>query len=141
MTSTRTRGDYDRPARHSTALTVNMFAGVMLLILGALQVLQGVAAALDDEVFVRGVKYTYKLDLTAWGWIHIVVGAIAVAVALGILAGQAWGQVAGIGVAGLSVLANFTWLPYYPLWALVLIAFDVFVIWALCTQLSAGRPD
>jgi hypothetical protein len=135
-----TRGDYDSPTRLRTATTVNVFAAVMLLTVGALQVLQGIAAALDDEIFVKGVKYTYKIDLTAWGWIHIIVGAIAVAVALGILAGQTWGLAAGVGVAGLGVLTNFTWLPYYPLWALVLIAFNVLVIWSLCTQISADRP-
>lgn len=137
---TSTRGDYDSPTRLRTAITVNTFAAVMLLTIGALQVLQGVAAALDDEIFVKGVKYTYQLDLTAWGWIHIVVGAIAVAVALGILAGQTWGQVVGVGIAGISILTNFAWLPYYPLWATILIAFNVLVIWSLCTQISANRP-
>lgn len=140
MTSTPTRGDYDSPTRLRTAITVNTFAAVMLMTVGALQVLQGIAAALDDEVFVKGVTYTYKLDLTAWGWIHIIVGAIAVAVAIGILAGQTWGLSAGVGVAGISILTNFTWLPYYPLWALILIAFNVLVIWSLCTQISGNRP-
>lgn len=138
MTSSPNRGDFDSP-KMATAITVNAFAGVMLLILAVMQVLQGIAAAADDEVFVSGVKYVYKFDLTAWGWIHIIVGAIGIAIAIGILMNQAWGQIAGIGVAGLVILANFAYLPYYPLWAIVVIAFSVFVIWSLCTQFSADR--
>src|SRR5262245_32301919 len=117
MTTTPTRGDYDSQRHLTTAITVNTFAGVMLLTLGALAVLQGISAAAKDDVFVTGKDYVYKIDLTTWGWVHIILGVIAIAIALGILAGQTWGQVAGIGVAGLSILANFAFLPYYPLWA------------------------
>jgi hypothetical protein len=65
-----------------------------------------------------------------------VIGAIAVGIAIGILLGQTWGRIAGIAVAGLSALTNFAFLPYTPVWTLVIIAFNAFVIWALCVQLS-----
>ena len=69
----------------SLAYGVTVFAGVMLATLGGLQILQGLAAVLKDDVFVRGVDYTYKFDVTTWGWIHMLIGVIGVAVGLGIL--------------------------------------------------------
>jgi len=139
MTSTPTRGDYDGGTRTAVAMTVNTFAGVMLLIVAVLEVLDGIAAAANDEIFVRGIKYAYKLDLTAWGWIHIVIGAIGVAAGIGILMNQVWAMVIGIAFACLSAVANFAFLPYYPLWALVVIAFDILIIWALANQVSPGN--
>ncbi|HET6938494.1 MAG TPA: hypothetical protein VFI19_07815 [Nocardioides sp.] len=139
MTSTPTRGDYDGGTRTAVAMTVNTFAGVMLLIVAVLEVLDGIAAAANDEIFVRGIKYAYKLDLTAWGWIHIVIGAIGIATAIGILMNQVWGQLAGVVIAGLGILAAFGFMPYYPFWGLVLIGFNVLVIWSLCTGISQNQ--
>jgi hypothetical protein len=139
MTSTPTRGDYDGGTRTAVTMTVNTFAGVMLLIVAALMVLDGIAAAANDEVFVRGIKYTYKFDLTAWGWIHIVLGAIGIAAAIGILMNKVWGQLAGVVIAGLSILAAFGFMPYYPFWGLVLIGFNVLVIWSLCTAIGENQ--
>jgi hypothetical protein len=139
MTSTPTRGDYDGGTRTAVAMTVNTFAGVMLLIVAVLEVLDGIAAAANDEIFVRGIKYAYKLDLTAWGWIHIVIGAIGIATAIGILMNQVWGQLAGVVIAGLGILAAFGFMPYYPFWGLVLIGFNVLVIWSLCTGIGQNQ--
>jgi hypothetical protein len=139
MTSTPTRGDYDGGTRTAVAMTVNTFAGVMLLIVAVLEVLDGIAAAANDEIFVRGINYAYKLDLTAWGWIHIVIGAIGIATAIGILMNQVWGQLAGVVIAGLGILAAFGFMPYYPFWGLVLIGFNVLVIWSLCTGISQNQ--
>lgn len=117
-----------------------MFAACILAIAGLFQVLQGIAAVAKDKIYVTGVDYAYQLDVTKWGWIHIVLGVIAVAVAAGILADQAWGRWAGIVIASLAAISNFLFLPYYPFWSLILIAFSVFIIWSLCYQIdSAGR--
>jgi len=136
---TSTRGDYDGGTRTAVAMTVNTFAGVMLLIVAVLMVLDGIAAVAKDEVFVSGVKYTYKFDLTSWGWIHIVLGALALAAGIGILMNQVWGQLGGVVIAGLAILAAFGFIPYYPFWGLVLIGFNVLVIWSLCTGISQNQ--
>jgi hypothetical protein len=112
-----------------------IFAGVMLVTVAAFQILEGIAAVAKDEVFVTGVEYVYKLDVTTWGWVHIVLGAIGVATGLGLLAGQTWARVTGIALAVIGAVANFAFLPYYPLWTLVLITFYVLVIWALTAQM------
>ncbi|MDV6310062.1 hypothetical protein R4227_17710 [Gordonia amicalis] len=87
----------------------------------------------EDEVFVRGVDYVYKFDFTTWGWIHIVLGAIAIIVGAGLISGAGWARFTAIVIAGLSVIANFLWLPYYPWWSVLIIALDVVVIWAVST--------
>lgn len=139
MASTSVRGNYEEgSSRRYLALGVASFAGVMLTIVGIFQVLQGIVAVANDHIFVTGLNYTYKFDVTGWGWAHIIIGAIGIAAGVGILADQTWARVAGIAVAGLSMISNFAFLPYYPLWSLVILAFDAFVIWALCTQIRDG---
>ena len=115
---------------------VAMFAGVMLAIVAFFQVIEGIAAVAEDQVYLVTVDYSYAFDVTTWGWIHIVLGVIGIATGIAILADQSWGRIAGITIAALAALANFAFLPYYPFWALVILSFNVLVIWALCTQMT-----
>ena len=72
-------------------------------------------------------------------WSDVLAGSLlGVAIGLGLLFGQTWARVAGIAVAVLVALANFAWLPHFPLWSLLIIAFNVVVIWALTTQMQEG---
>ena len=99
----------------------------------------GVAAAAKDDVFVTTRNYVFEFDLTTWGWIHLVFGIVVAIVGGAILAGQKWALVAGIELAMVSALLNFLWLLYYPAWAIIIIAFDIAVIWALSTILGNRR--
>lgn len=110
-----------------------IFAAVMLTTVGVFQALEGISAIAKDDVFVSATNYVFDIDLTAWGWVHLLVGAVAVLIGLSILYGQGWAMIAGIVIAIVSALANFMFIPYAPIWALVVIGFDVFVIWALST--------
>ncbi|HQR27667.1 MAG TPA: hypothetical protein PLP61_11565 [Nocardioides sp.] len=121
-------------SRMAWASGISVFAGVILISGGVFQAAQGMAAAHNDKIYGAVDDYLFKTDLSAWGWVHIVVGAVMVLVGASILAGKKWAIAVGIGVAALSALSNFLFLPHYPLWALVLIAFDVAVIWALSTE-------
>lgn len=118
------------------AFGVATFAAVTLVTLAIFQILQAIAAIAEDEVFVTGINYSYSIDISSWGWIHLTLGLIALAIGFGLLAEQAWARVAGIVVAVLVSLANFASLPYYPLWSMLVIAFSVLVIWALTTQMK-----
>ncbi|MFE9258329.1 hypothetical protein [Streptomyces sp. NPDC006879] len=117
----------------------SLFAGALMIIGGFFGVFEGIAGIASDEVYARVGDYTFKFDLTAWGWIHLILGIIVIIVGWGILQGAEWGRVVGIIVASLYVLAHFLWLPYQPFWAIVAIAVGVFVIWALCTESSSRR--
>ena len=122
------------------AAGVAAFAGILLVTVGTLHVLTGISALLDDPVFGEGIDYAYELDVTVWGWILLITGAIGVLTGIGILMHQAWGRIVGILVAFTSVVENFMFLPQSSSWSLVLIALGVLVIWALTTQIMAERP-
>ncbi|MFE9725231.1 hypothetical protein ACFYQ5_16935 [Streptomyces sp. NPDC005794] len=111
-----------------------MFAGVVLLVDGILAVVKGIAGIASDDVYTRISNYTFKFDITAWGWIHVILGVFLVLVGWGVLTGAAWAVGVGIVLAALNLIANFIWLPYQPLWAIISIALDTFVIWALCAH-------
>ncbi len=115
---------------------VATFAAITLVTVSIFQILQAIAAIARDEVFVTGINYAYAIDVSTWGWIHLTLGIIALAVGLGLLAEQTWARVAGIVVAVVVALANFAWLPHYPLWSILVIAFSVLVIWALTAQMK-----
>jgi hypothetical protein len=128
----------EEPGAETWSFGVVTFAAITLFILSVFQILQAIAAIAEDEVFVTGVSYSYALDVSDWGWIHLGLGIIGAAVGLGLLAGQTWARLAGIVLAVLVALANFAWLPHYPLWSLLIIAFSVLVIWALTAEMKEG---
>ncbi|MER5610784.1 hypothetical protein [Streptomyces sp. NPDC002215] len=113
-----------------------IFAGVLLLVDGVLGVIKGISGLATDDVYARLRNYTFKFDVSSWGWIHLVLGIVLAVVGWGILKGAEWARATGVVLAAISIIINFVWLPYQPIWAVVSIAIDVFVIWALCTERS-----
>ncbi len=107
------------------------FAIVMLMIIGVFQAIAGLVAIIDDDFYVIGQNYTFNFDTTGWGWIHLLLGLLLILVGYFLYTGAAWAVVAGIVLAGLSAIANFFFIPYYPFWSIIVIALDVWVIWAL----------
>lgn len=113
------------------------FAGVMMIFGGVMAIFEGISAIAEDNVFVVTRNYAYNFSLTSWGWLHLFLGIVVVLAGAAVFTGALWARIAGVVLAGLSMIANFIWLPYYPVWAIVLIAVDAFVIWALCV--GTGR--
>jgi hypothetical protein len=108
-----------------------VFAASMLTLVGVFHVIAGLVAIFDDEFFVAVRNYTFHLDVTAWGWIHLILGVVMLAVAFGLFGRRTWAGVTAIMLAMLSAVANFFFIPYYPIWSLVVIGLDIWVIWAL----------
>ena len=123
------------PVAHGIAV----FAGVLMIIGGAFQALEALAAIVNDKYLVVLPQYIYAFDLTLWGWIHLLVGLGLLAIGISLLQGQTWARMAGIVIAVISAIINFTWLPYSPWWALMVIGIDVLIIWALASYLR--QPD
>jgi len=107
------------------------FAACMIMIIGVFQVISALQALIDDNFFVVTRNYTFNLDTTAWGWIHLVIGIILIATSWGLFMRAQWAGVAAIFFVSLSAIANFFFIPYYPFWSILVIALDVWVIWAL----------
>lgn len=111
---------------------LSTFAGVMMIIAGVFGAIEGLVALFRNEIYVAGPRYLFAFDLTSWGWIHLIVGIVVAAAGVAVMSGRLWGRIVGITIAVLSMLANFLFIPYYPVWSLLIIALNVFVIWALC---------
>lgn len=113
-----------------------VFAGVLMVFGGFMTLFAGIAAIANDDVFVATNDYVYRFDLTGWGWIHLILGIVIVLAGFAVFQGATWARAVGVVLVGLAMIANFLWLPYAPFWAIVLIALDGFVIWALCAAPS-----
>jgi hypothetical protein len=108
-----------------------VFAATMMIIAGALHAMVGLVAIIDDEFYVVTRRYVFELDSTGWGWIHLILG-IGVAVAgVYLYTGSVAARTVGVVLAGLSLLAGFAWMPYFPVWGITLVAIATAVIWAL----------
>lgn len=107
------------------------FAGVMLIIGGSLGLIFGIIAAVNDNWVVFANRGAVSLDLSTWGWVHVIVGAIVLLAGFGVFTGNILARIVGVAVAIVSLIANFLWLPVYPVWAIIIITIDVLVIWAL----------
>ncbi len=107
------------------------FAGVMLIIIGIFDIIQGLVALFNDEFYVITREWVFEFDITAWGWIQLIVGIILIASGIGIFSGNVAGRTVGVIVAGLAAIANFAWLPYFPVWSIIVITICIAVIWAL----------
>ena len=118
----------------AAAVGIITAAAVVLILAGVLNAMQGVVALATNEFYVVTRRWLFEFDVTTWGWVHILLGLIGAATGVALLMGAFWARLLGVIIAAVSVIANFLWLPYYPVWALIIIAFDVFVIWALTTH-------
>ena len=107
------------------------FAGVMLVIVGVFDVIQGLVALFDDEFYVVTQEWVFEFDVTAWGWIHLILGIVLIASGIGIFSANVAARTVGVIVAAVAMIANFAWLPYYPVWSIIMIAISIAVIWAL----------
>jgi hypothetical protein len=111
-----------------------LFAGIMMIVVGIWEALEGLIAIFENDFYVATRRYLFQFDVTAWGWIHVILGLVLASAGYGLLTGRTWARVVAITLAALSAIANFLWLPYYPLWALLIISVDVFVIWAVAVH-------
>ena len=124
------------PGAHGIAV----FAGVVMIIGGAFQALEGLSGIVHDKYLVVAPSTIYAFDLTVWGVIHLLVGLALLAIGIALLRGQTWARIAGILAAAVSAILNFVWLPYAPLWAIMVIVVDILIIWALASYLRQPVP-
>jgi hypothetical protein len=127
---------YDYSTKGMLSGGVTGFAGVMLMAVGCFQIVQAITALANDQFFVATNEYVFSLDVTGWGWLHLVLGLLGLVVGIGILTRRTVGLMAGIALAFVNMVAEFAFLPQYPFWAVLLIGFNVLVIWALCSQMA-----
>jgi hypothetical protein len=125
------RDEFDDPSVSGWAIGGITFAVVVLVILGVFQAITGLAAIFEDQFYVVAQNYVFDLDVTAWGWIHLLVGILLVVTGWALYSRRPWAGVAAVVLAGLSAIVNFFFIPYYPFWSLLEIALAIWVIWAV----------
>lgn len=121
------------PARQPSGWAVGwtFFAAFMMIMIGVFHAIAGLAGILEDEIYVLGQDYVFKFDATTWGWIHLIAGIVVALAGFALFSGAVWARTVGVILASLSMIANFAWLPWYPIWSIIIIVIDVAVIWAL----------
>ena len=108
-----------------------LFAAVLMLVGGSFHVIQGLAALLDDGFIPSVGNYAYDIDITAWGWMHLVTGTLLALAGAGLLSGAIWARLLALFIVVASAIINFVYIPYQPLWSLVQLTLCGLVIWAL----------
>lgn len=108
-----------------------VLAGVLMILTGLYSFLAGLAMILRAPFFVYHGGYLYVWSTHGWGWVELILGAVVVAAGACVLLGMVWARAVGVILATLSAVASFMSLPYYPIWSIILIAVNVFIIWAM----------
>ncbi|SNY53058.1 hypothetical protein SAMN05421748_113169 [Paractinoplanes atraurantiacus] len=131
----------ERPSGAATAppttgwIGIIVFGGIMLMVAGAFQVIEGLTALFRDEVLlVTSEDLLIDLSYTAWGWIHLIFGLLAIAAGAGVFAGWLWARIAGVAVVFVATLVHAMFLPAAPVWCTILIVMDIAIIYALCAH-------
>ncbi|MGD9961474.1 DUF7144 family membrane protein [Nocardioides sp.] len=124
--------DYVAPGQPSAWSGWVDFAALMMVLIGTLHVIQGMVALFNDEYYlVTQGGLVVTADFTAWGWVHVLWGALLIAAAFALYAGKTWGAVVAVVLAMFSVIINIGFLAAYPIWSVIMITIDILVIWAL----------
>jgi hypothetical protein len=127
--------DVNEPYREPSGAVIGLtiLAAVFMMVTGVIGFFEGLAAIIRGSFFVTLPNYAFSLSATGWGWVHLILGALLFIAGGALLADQTWARITGVVLAAFMMVANFVYLPYYPVWAIVLIALNAFVIWALLT--------
>ncbi|SEM27108.1 DUF7144 family membrane protein [Nonomuraea pusilla] len=129
------RAETEEPAQVTGWAGWVMFAGVAMIVVGCFQAVMGLVALFNSGFYLitRG-GLAIPASLTAWGWVHLIMGVIVALAGAAIIAGQTWGRVVGIALATIQAIVNFAWFPAYPLWSLIVMIVDALVIYALAVH-------
>lgn len=107
------------------------FAAVMISLSGLFNAISGLAAVFSDDLFTVTPRGVLVLDVTGWGWVHLVLGVGLLATGVGTLLGSMVARMAALVLVALNMVSQLLLMPAYPFWSIVVIAMDILVIWAI----------
>jgi len=111
-----------------------VFAGVMLLVTGAINIIEGIVALVRHTQVVVTADRLYLVNLTTWGWTLLIFGVVLGGVGFGLLLGQTWARILAIAVVCLHAIAQVLWIGAYPIWSLMMLGLDTVVLFALTAR-------
>ncbi len=127
--SARPVDDDLQPSGGAVGLTA--LAGILMLMLGGWWIFAGLVAIVNSEFYVVTQEWIFEFSTTSWGWTHLILGIVVLFAGIGVFSAAVWARTVGAILAGTSGLVAFAWLPYYPVWGILLVTLSVFTIWAL----------
>jgi hypothetical protein len=108
------------------------FGGVMMTVIGAFGVVEGLVALLTPNTYFSVNGTVLSIDLAAWGWVHLILGALLLVTGVSLLReAPPWARGLGTALVGVSILVQLAWMPAYPFWSVIMITLGVIVIYAL----------
>lgn len=107
------------------------FAACMMIMTGSFNIIFGLVALFEDEYYTVGPQGLLVFDLTQWGWILLILGALAVFAGIALFSGALWARITAVALVSINMLAHMAFASAQPVWALITIVIDVLVIWAV----------
>jgi uncharacterized membrane protein HdeD (DUF308 family) len=102
-----------------------------MIISGGWNILQGIAAIIHGAFVVVVHNYAYSLSAVGWGWFHLILGVVVLAAGIALLTDEFWARMVGVAVVAISMIVNFLYIPYQPVWSIALIGLNLAILWAL----------
>ena len=117
--------------RSGAAVGWTLFAAIGMLMIGTWWIIAGLVDLIDDNFYVTTRNYVFKFNTTTWGWIHLITGGVVLIAGFALFTGAIWARIVGVIMAVWACVLGFAWLPWYPVWAIIIVAASFTVIWAL----------
>src|ERR1022692_4550039 len=124
-------GRHESGDHRAAVIGFTALAGTFMVLSGLWSAIVGTVALAHGRVFVAVPNYTFRYNIHSWGWVELVLGIVVLAAGVCVFLGMAWARYLGAALAVISAVANFMFIPYQPVWSIIMIALDAFVIWAL----------
>jgi hypothetical protein len=118
-------------APSSWAIGWTAFAALMMMMMGIWWLTAGIVGISTPGFYAVTEEYVFQFDPRTWGWIHVLSGIVVLVAGFAVFAGAVWARTVGVILALWTGLIAFAWLPWNPIWAIVLILISITVIWAL----------
>jgi hypothetical protein len=125
--------DRGMEGRGVAAMAGHVLAATLMILSGLVTIFVGITGIVRGTFFIVVPNYTYYFSAFGRGVTDLIIGAVILGAGVCLLMGMMWARVVGVALAVISAVANFLFLPYAPLWSIVLIALSIFIIWALTT--------
>jgi len=126
------------------AVGLTALAGILMFMLGGWWIIAGFVAIVNDDFFVVTQEWIFEFSTTSWGWTHLILGIVVLFAGIGVFSAMVWARTVGVILAVISGLVAFAWLPYYPVWAILIVTVSVFTVWALTAHgrdITMGYED
>ena len=117
--------------RSGFAVGTTATAGLLLVLVGFFHIAQGIVDLTNNDFYAVTENWAFRFNVTTWGWLHLLGGIVVLLAGVGLFTGSVLARTVAVIVAMISIILSFLWLPYYPWWSVLIIAFDFVVIWAL----------